>query len=240
MAPETTHEELQELLGAYALDAVEQDERALIEAHLSDCHRCRTEVAEHLETAAMLAAAGAPAPDGIWDRIADQLEPEVVPIERARSRRRPTWIAAIAAAAVAAVLSVSVVRQQGQIEQLTAAAEGAAVVRAANLALLHPEARRATLESERPGIRAEAVMLPDGSGYLVDDTLEPAPEGRTYQLWSISGDRIVSAGVVGPDPDVTAFTAAPGTAVLAITQEVAGGVAQPSTDPLVTGDLVRA
>lgn len=50
-----THEEVTELLGAYALDAVDEDERALVEEHLGLCARCRAEVQAHRETATLLA-----------------------------------------------------------------------------------------------------------------------------------------------------------------------------------------
>lgn len=69
-----------DLLGAYALDAVEADERELIEVHLAQCPRCRAEVAEHREVAACLSQAGAPAPEGVWDRIAAELSPPAPPM----------------------------------------------------------------------------------------------------------------------------------------------------------------
>jgi anti-sigma-K factor RskA len=74
-----SHQEIQELLGAYALDAVEPDEAEAVEQHLRDCPRCRDEVGCHREAAALLAHAGAPAPAGLWDRIAAQLEEEPPP-----------------------------------------------------------------------------------------------------------------------------------------------------------------
>ncbi|MDQ1416012.1 MAG: hypothetical protein QOF81_1625 [Acidimicrobiaceae bacterium] len=70
----TEHAELQELLGAYALDAVEPDEAAAIERHLPTCPRCRTELADHREVAALLGYAGGSAPSGLWDRIIASLE----------------------------------------------------------------------------------------------------------------------------------------------------------------------
>lgn len=70
----TGHHEVEELLGAYALDAVDPDEAAEIEYHLSTCPRCRAELAEHREVAALLGYAGAPAPAGVWDRIVAGLE----------------------------------------------------------------------------------------------------------------------------------------------------------------------
>ena len=66
----TQHEEIQELLGVYALDAVEPDEASLVERHLEVCQRCRAEVAAHREVAGLLGYAGQEAPAGLWDRIA--------------------------------------------------------------------------------------------------------------------------------------------------------------------------
>ncbi len=43
------------LSGAYALDALPDDERSAFEAHLAQCEPCRTEVRELQETATRLA-----------------------------------------------------------------------------------------------------------------------------------------------------------------------------------------
>jgi anti-sigma factor RsiW len=45
------------LLAAYALDAVDRDEAAAIEAHLHSCSRCHRTAVEFLSTAAQLAIA---------------------------------------------------------------------------------------------------------------------------------------------------------------------------------------
>lgn len=66
----TAHTEFEELLAAYALDAVDGDEATALERHLAVCPRCRQEVAAYRETAAMLAYGGEGAPEGVWDRIA--------------------------------------------------------------------------------------------------------------------------------------------------------------------------
>jgi hypothetical protein len=69
------HEELSELLGAYALDAVTGEERRILESHLRGCDECRTEVLEHLEVAAGLGArAATPPPPDLWDRITNGLD----------------------------------------------------------------------------------------------------------------------------------------------------------------------
>ncbi|MPY95836.1 MAG: hypothetical protein GEV08_23115, partial [Acidimicrobiia bacterium] len=88
--------EIIDLLGAFALDAVDDDERAIVEEHLAVCARCRAEVAEHREVASLLAHGGGPAPEGLWPRIADSLAappPELrlapVPPSGEAPRRRP-------------------------------------------------------------------------------------------------------------------------------------------------------
>ena len=68
------HDEIKELLGAYALDAVDAVEADAVERHLRDCPKCRAEVETHREVAAMLAHTGAPAPTDIWDRIVASLD----------------------------------------------------------------------------------------------------------------------------------------------------------------------
>src|SRR5437588_10206097 len=109
-----SHAEIEALLGSYALDAVEGPEAEAVELHLHECPRCRAEVAEHREVAALLGNVGTQAPDRLWDRIAASLEeapPDLrlaaVPEPRRRPRtirRRLTVGLAAAAAAAAAVV----------------------------------------------------------------------------------------------------------------------------------------
>lgn len=68
-----THADASELLGAYALDAVEPDEVAAIEAHLETCPRCRAELISHREVVGLLAYAGQEAPEGLWDRVVSRI-----------------------------------------------------------------------------------------------------------------------------------------------------------------------
>ena len=68
-----SHTEIEELLGAYALDAVEPETAAAIEAHLDECVRCSIEVAQHHEVAGLLANSGGSPPAQLWDGIAGQL-----------------------------------------------------------------------------------------------------------------------------------------------------------------------
>ncbi len=77
--PGASHQEIQELLGAYALDAVDPETAALVERHLETCVRCSTEVARHHEVAGLLANSGGESPPELWDGIASQLDGSIPP-----------------------------------------------------------------------------------------------------------------------------------------------------------------
>jgi len=132
--PGPSHGEIQELLGVYALDAVDAETAAMVERHLEGCPRCSTEVAQHHEVAGLLANSGGAAPAKLWDGIASQLDgstppswaslsarletgsdrtdlisgggSEVVPFADRRGRRWAAWTAAAAAVAAAVVAVV--------------------------------------------------------------------------------------------------------------------------------------
>jgi anti-sigma-K factor RskA len=72
-----THEEAQELLGAYALHAVDGEERAALEYHVSECVRCASELDGLSEVAAALGNQGEPASQELWDRISARLYDDV-------------------------------------------------------------------------------------------------------------------------------------------------------------------
>ncbi|MEY3362408.1 MAG: hypothetical protein RL531_2127 [Actinomycetota bacterium] len=76
MARERTPAEIEELLGAFALDAVDAEEAEQIERYLEAHPEARDEVAQYRETASMLAFAGADAPSGLWHSIVASLEDE--------------------------------------------------------------------------------------------------------------------------------------------------------------------
>lgn len=256
---ELNHADAAELLGVYALDALDEEERAAIEAHLRDCGACQREVAEHREVAAALAGPGpARAPEGLWDRIADALEETppplqmpaapVVPLERpvrlerpARRRFRPLGVAAAAAAvaavALVGVMGVKIADDQRRIDSLEAQAQGPELRRTADAAGRDPAARRVDLRSPSAPFLAEVVLLPDGTGYLLDSNLPELSVDRTYQLWAVVGTSKISVGVLGTKPGVAAFKAPGQTSALAITSEAAGGVEVTENQPLVVGTV---
>ena len=246
---ELTHTEIQELLGVYALDAVSPEEADLVEVHLRACPRCRAEVADHRETAAALAHTGSTAPPGVWERIAGSLEeaPPKLDMDRVvalRSRRRRTvpiqLAAAVAgiAAAVIAVLGVQVDRLDNRTAELEAALGQKGIDQAVQVALLDEGARRVGLRSDTGVTLAHAVVRDNGEAYLVPEGLPALPDDQTYQLWAVTGDDVVSVGVLGAEPGVSAFkVAGAGVTALAVTAEEAGGVVSSQKAPVMQGML---
>jgi anti-sigma-K factor RskA len=235
-----SHAEIETLLGAYALDAVSPEEAEAIGAHLQGCPRCRSEVAEHREVAALLANAGGPAPADVWDRIRAQLEetpPALALAPVVPSRRvRPlvTWAAAAAAAAAVAVAAViigvlgaQVSRLDRRVAALQRPLQSFGVQQAALAAVVNPQARRVELHSDRSADAVDVVFLPDGQAYVLQSALPALGAGQTYQLWGLVGGRTkVSLGLLGPQPTTTAFRLDPSrVSLLAVTAEPAGGVA---------------
>ena len=241
MASQLTHADIQELLGAYALDAVDTEEAALIEAHLVACPRCRAEVAEHREAATLLSFTGATAPEGVWSRIAAGLEeaPPPLTMPRRLGARRPAtrWLAAATAiaAAVIAVLSLQVVRQNDRIDQLAAISDRHGLDQAAAAAAVTPGARTVRLASNDGSRVVDAVVLPDGHGYLVRADLPTLGRDATYQLWGVIGAQTISLGVLGSEATITPFRAVGRLTALAITAERTGGAVAPTTAPIVQG-----
>jgi len=250
MGRELTHAEMQELLGPYALDAVDEAESHAVEDHLETCGQCRAEVSEHREVAALMSAGWSPAPEGLWDRIAGSLEETppamrpVVPLAEARERRRRRSatgpmraVAAVgvaAAVALVAALGYTIVDTKERVGDVAASLEGD-VARTAEAAARQPGARTVELKSVSGALTAEAVLLRDGTGYLVNANLPRLSSERTYQLWAVVGQNKISVGVLGPRAGPVAFHTSGDVSALAITEEVPGGVVTSEATPTVVG-----
>jgi anti-sigma-K factor RskA len=248
----TPNEDLPDLLGAYALDALDADDRARVERYLDSSATARAEVDEMRETASMLALTpphGESAPAALWDRIAQNIaaapatrepEPRAAPVVDLSTRRGVPWKFAAPLAAAAAIiiglLAYQVVDLRGQVDDSTAVPTARAYDRAAKV----QGAQTATLTGDN-SVLARIVVLPDGTGYLVNDKLAPLGKDETYQLWALVGDpkspTVISAGVLGRDPHAAAFKVSAPVVGFALTKERAGGVPQTQHQPLAVGDV---
>jgi len=258
-----SHDEASDLLGAYALDAVDGDEFTELEAHLETCPRCRSELDSLRDVAAAMGNSVEQPPEGLWSQIAvrlpersDDQEPPPMPLlvgeggspfrspvapTASKSRRRLTFATvgaiAVAAAAVAIVLGIGLVRANDKVSNLQSAQ--AAPSAAVSTALATPGHRVVTLDAGTHGQQAQVVVTPSGQGYLVSSTLPALNKGRTYQLWAIEGNQPISLGLLGGSPSHAAFTMAGSTrpSHLSITAEPAGGSVFPTGPIVATGTV---
>ncbi|WP_436792790.1 anti-sigma factor domain-containing protein [Actinospongicola halichondriae] len=253
------HDEIAELLGAYALDAVDDDERVAVEAHLAECPRCAAEVADHREVAAMLAYSGAPAPEGVWSKIVDSLEEQPPALDlpgittpspptsgvdelaarRERRERRPLLLGAVAAALLVIGL-VAGVAIGANDDPASPDSEFAldSIDAVARRVFNDPDAAKVTLSSpDGEDLSATAAVESDGSGYLLGTSLPALGADETYQLWGVLDGTVVSLGVLGHSPDVVAFHLDPATETLAVTIETAGGVPVSSNPAVLVGSV---
>ena len=223
--------ELDELLGAYALDAVDADERRRVDDYLQVSPRAAAEVQAHREVATMLAFTGMDAPDDLWGRISDEIGelapppgPElakVMSFDDHPTRRRISavapWLMSAAAAAVIVFVAVGMAD--------SADAPNEPLANAVELARADRDSITTTLVAEVSDASAEAVIDQDGHGYILARDLPTLPEGQTYQLWGVvEGGDVISLGIFGPNPELESFTIEGSVEALAITIEQHPGV----------------
>lgn len=249
MGRELTHDEIRELLGAYALDAIPQDEREATARHLAECEECRAEASAHREAVAHLIAEGRQPDTGLWDRLSAALEappptlrlgPVSDTVRRGRTALLTGAAVVIAAAGMVAFFTLKVSDQNRRIEEMANAVEDRTILRAAYTAMTDPAAEQLPLLSPDRSMVVYLVLLPDGHGYLMAGKLRTLPRGRLYQMWALLDDSPVSAALLGRRPDVSPFWVHRPVAGFAITDESAPGARTPSGKPVVIGYLPDA
>jgi len=243
--------DVHKLTGAYALDALDELERARFEQHLAQCEDCRAEVAELRETAALLAETTAVTPpaslrDSVLAGISQvrPLAPEVPasPTSPTRHAARPAargrgWVPFLVAAALALIVGVGALVTQpwapsDDVERLTAAEQVLQAPDAQEVSVDLGEAGRATITRSKSQDRA----------VITTEDMVSAPSGKDYELWFIDGDEFVSAGLMPDSPDQTVVLdgSASAAAAVGITVEPDGGSKQPTSDPIAVFDLTEA
>jgi len=181
--------DIHQLAAAYALDAVDERERAEFEAHYPTCAICRPEVADFRETLSKVAASVAVEPpsslksnvmDGIGTtrQLSPLLPDSVVDLAtHRRSRQRTVRALSIAAALIAmAVGAYAVGRQSGNSNDF---ADDAAAV------LAKPDASTTTLTGTGTGSFKVVWSPSSNKAVVVGDGLPDPGSGKAYELWLI-------------------------------------------------------
>lgn len=172
-------------------------------------------------------------------------EPDApIAIAAVRERRagRSPWQTALAAAAV---LLIAVLGGWNLLLQDRAgtAENRVAILRDAIAASTDPTSQVALLRGSGSAAGASGLaVFPSGRpGTIVVEGLPPAAGGRTYQAWFLANGTPVSAGLMAVGSDglavLSGLSPVSGTDTIALTDEVAGGVPQPTGTPIVVGHV---
>jgi len=221
------------LSGAYAVDALDDIERAGFERHLTGCPTCRAEAASLREASAALAddVAAAPPPElraAVLEGISRvrplppattlTAEPEDGPARRRR------WFPALVAAVVLAIVGVGgAVWQPWRDDSST-------TLTAVDRVLQDPAAERFTQQLPSGGTATIVRSAKEHHAVLVTEDLPAAPDGKVYQLWLQSpAQEMTSAGLM-PSGQTTALLSGDSDDAIGagISVEPAGGSEQPT------------
>lgn len=231
------------LVGAYAVDAVDDIERAAFERHLAGCPVCQQEVEGLRETSGLLGSTEpVAAPDRMREGVLSGIQtirplpPLTTTLQREggrRSRRfRPATLVAAAAAVIALGAGATVWQQvsDDDTSQAPTVTEATEVDRV----LAAPDAEEYTRQVN--GAEITVVRSPTlNQAVLMAEDMPAAPDGKIYELWLDHGEGFVPAGLMTGQEEQVLFEGDPGTAVGAgITIEPAPDGSKAPTSPAVT------
>ena len=224
------------LVGAYAVDAVDDIERARFEEHLAGCEVCRGEVEDLRAAAGMLASASpvVPPPElrqHVLSGIATvrPLPPLVAP-RRVEKRRWAPFLAA--AAAVLIALGVGAAWQPWENDP-------SGSLTAAERVLQAPDAEKVTV-AVADGKVTLVRSKREGRAVLVTDDMPAPPEGKVHEMWLQTPEgEMLPAGLMTEPGDHTVVLEGDASDVVGagITVEPEGGSEEPTLPPVALIEL---
>jgi len=208
------HEQYDEDLALYALDALRGDDRAKLDQHLTTCATCRLELERLRADTALLAmsAVGPRPPQRARQRLLDAVAREARSPLAHDVARRPWWEWLGWAATAAVIVFALWLWQENTMLRATLASASARQAESARqleelrkitAPIIEPEAQRVTLVATKtpPQPQGKAFYLRSRNSLVFLASNMPAlPPQKAYELWLIpmSGSP-VPAGVFKPD-----------------------------------------
>ncbi len=250
------------LSGAYAVDAVDDVERARFEAHIAGCSECRTEVASLRAAAGELASMTlATPPPSLREAVLRDissvrpLPPRVTPGPSSPTApfAPSTPMEPVAPASLefkraersrraplrqwlVGVAAAAVLATGGLVWQPWSSDTGAVLQLTASQQVLQAKDARRFVAKVGD---ATATIVRSASlkkAVIVTANMPPAPEGKVYELWLQQGSAMVKAGLMpdGPSNTVLLDGDAATAAGVGITVEPAGGSDTPTLPPVAS------
>ncbi len=230
------HRELQDLIPAHALDALDAHDALLLEEHVVTCETCRHDLDDMRETTALLAFATDPIepPARLRAAILDAVA-QTTPAAARRGRTRLAFLrgafaGALAGAAIALVIGIALHNQLSDVRS-SRDAQSAIVS-----SLLQPGSQVQQLAGNVQG----AVVRSGGRGKLVLVDLPQPAAGHTYEAWLIGANKkpLPAGTFKGGKAVVVGLNGnAAGSKAVAITVERDGGSQTPTTQPFAHAQL---
>lgn len=214
--------EVHHLGAAYALDALDERERAAYEAHLATCEICRTDVREFRETAAELGSLTVEAPPvelkaRVMGQISTtrQLSPLPAPVARLADHRRRRIVTAVVSIAAAALFFVAGAVVIGSRDDDSFGDHVAAMMQDPTFAMVElsgegtgtfmvawTDDRAAVIGGGLPdpgaGMRYELWMIDDGGAHAMS-MLDGADGGQVRRVIEMSGDPTAWGVTIEPE-----------------------------------------
>ncbi len=250
--------EIHGAVGSYVVNALDPDELDEFEAHLAVCPTCAREVQEFGETAAELSllASATPPPPALRSSIlaaiaevrplppeppaetaaAEPSPPVTVPapaprrpvdeLALRRQQRRTRVLRVLVAAVVAAALALG-----GVVYGLVNARQAQVAQQAAETELLTaPDVKTYSATMKDGGQISFVVSKSLNRAMFIGKDLPAVGADRTYQLWTLEGQRAIPDNTVPGGGDRKEFfrETLSGVTGLAVSVEAAGGAQQPT------------
>lgn len=257
--------EIEELLPFYALDALTDEERELVEAYLRAHPEARGQIDEMGSAASVLPHSVSPVEpsprtkDALMARVAIDQKNAAVRQDQAPRPREIRWVnifqafglgAATVAILWAFVLNIQLSQMKSQVALLNEAlvAQSNALQEINARLAQTPVAETITISLKgtdvQPQAQGQLIADPNkNSAVLVIDGLDQLEPGKTYQVWLIDGGGPKSAGLLSVDAHgqavliVTSELTIGEFSALGISVEPEGGSQQPTGDIVVLSDL---
>jgi anti-sigma-K factor RskA len=272
MAGPTDHNALHEMSGLYVLGSLSREDRAIFETHLAGCPACADEVRSLTRVSGSLAQLPPQIPPSpalrarvlaAVGRLEASAEPAPLAAAAAGAFGSLSWLAAAASIVLAAGLGVYASQLRGRIGALEDQLREATLRADANerqmadlrrvsaeaqsqvAVLASPDLARVDLAGQpvAPSASARAFWSRSRGLVFTASDLPALPPGRIYQLWVVTAQAPISAGLVRPDqtgrvnavfqtpPDI------PQPVAMAVTIEPDGGVPAPTGDRYLIGTV---